>query len=245
MSVLEIKPVYCVDNREENLNFFRDILGMKVLLEEGSMVELGGHQAKKTRILLDESPFASKDAGKDKKHKLTVLRANVHEIVALLEENKGLVKEFEGGEVGFEALSPEGMLFWLLPSHPYEEIDTTEFVGLSDFEVSELTLNVVSEQAALGSFASLLAIVDEDSPLINFNETTFEVPEISDSSEVTEISEFPVEVCDIEALEIHMSKDTDFVEMQKSYSQFETYLDPEKCLLDICLPEDVELWFEK
>ena len=44
-------PVYRVLNREENLDFFRDVLGLKVLLEEGAMVFLGGHESKKRRLL--------------------------------------------------------------------------------------------------------------------------------------------------------------------------------------------------
>ncbi|MDR0299015.1 MAG: CppA family protein [Streptococcaceae bacterium] len=231
MSVLEISPVYRVNDREENLKFFRNILGMKVLLEEGAMIELGGHQTKKTRILLEESPADSGFAkNKTKIHRLTVLRANVHEIVALLEKNKASVKEFEDGEAGFEAVSPEGDVFWLLPNHPYKKVDTVDFIGLSDFEISEITLNVANELSAWESFAGLLAIVDEESVIISFEE---EAPEKLEN------------VWDIEALEIQMSEDTDFEEIKESYRQFNPYLDAEKRLLNVSLPEGIELWFEK
>ncbi|MFG7388001.1 CppA N-terminal domain-containing protein [Lactococcus lactis] len=45
--ITAFQPVYRVLNREENLDFYREVLGFKVLVEEGAMVWLGGHEAKK------------------------------------------------------------------------------------------------------------------------------------------------------------------------------------------------------
>ncbi|MBB5887272.1 CppA N-terminal domain-containing protein [Lactovum miscens] len=233
MSVLEIKPVYRVNNREENLNFFRNVLGMKVILEEGTMVELGAFKSKKTHILLEESPGeeGNSASGKIKKHKITVLRANVHEIVELIERNKDAVKEFTDSEAGFETISPEGDVFWLLPSHPYEEIKTDAFVGLSDFEVSELTINVTDELLAYQSFAPLLAIVGGENTLINFNE---EAPEKLENT------------WDLEALEVTMSKETNFSALKEGFSSFSPYMDSEERLLNVSLPDQgLELWFKK
>nr|WP_243459928.1 CppA N-terminal domain-containing protein [Lactococcus cremoris] len=54
--ITAFQPVYRVLHREENLDFYRGVLGFKVLVEEGAMVWLGGHEAKKDRFQLEESP---------------------------------------------------------------------------------------------------------------------------------------------------------------------------------------------
>lgn len=54
--ITAFQPVYRVLHREENLDFYRGVLGFKVLEEEGAMVWLGGHEAKKDRFQLEESP---------------------------------------------------------------------------------------------------------------------------------------------------------------------------------------------
>ncbi len=48
--ITAFQPVYRVLNREENLDFYREVLGFKVLVEEGAMVWLGGHEAKKRSV---------------------------------------------------------------------------------------------------------------------------------------------------------------------------------------------------
>lgn len=84
--ITAFQPVYRVLNREENLDFYREVLGFKVLVEEGAMVWLGGHEAKKDRFQLEESPGFRPVEGL-KKHGQTVIKANSSEIEQLIVRN--------------------------------------------------------------------------------------------------------------------------------------------------------------
>ncbi|MCU5753272.1 CppA N-terminal domain-containing protein [Lactococcus lactis] len=110
--ITAFQPVYRVLNREENLDFYREVLGFKVLVEEGAMVWLGGHEAKKDRFQLEESPGFRPVEGL-KKHGQTVIKANSSEIEQLIVRNLDKISKVYKGKNGFafSALSPESELF--------------------------------------------------------------------------------------------------------------------------------------
>ncbi|MDU0399311.1 hypothetical protein LMG8526HA_00146 [Lactococcus lactis] len=80
-------PVYRVLNREENLDFYREVLGFKVLVEEGAMVWLGGHEAKKIAVSIVQRSPGFRPVEGLKKHGQTVIKANSSEIEQLIVRN--------------------------------------------------------------------------------------------------------------------------------------------------------------
>ncbi|MDR2977053.1 MAG: CppA family protein [Streptococcaceae bacterium] len=229
MKADNILPVYRINNREINLNFFKNVLGMKVHLEEGAMVELGGHQNQEARVLLEESPAKVKyaSAGSVKKHARTVIFANADEVNKLSRNNISNKKvEFLGNE-GFSALSPEGDEFWLIASDFFQKCDSLN-TGLSDFLVSELKLNVASLTTARRDFE----IFNEISTVfkLTFNE---QVPNALQNT------------WDIEAILVQLPESSDLKELYDRFSGYEPYLDKEQKLLSVYLPEGLEIWFEK
>ncbi|GAB2025737.1 CppA family protein [Lactovum odontotermitis] len=227
MKAEKILPVYRIYNRETNLKFFRDVLGMKVLLEDGPMVELGGHKAGETRILLEETPEENYRLSADrvKKHHRTVLLASAAEVASIFRENKAAKAVELQGAKGFSVISPEGDEFWLIESMQFEG---KEAQGLSDFSVAEVELNVASVTAAKQDFE----IFDE----------------IADKFKLTFAERAPSNLeytWDIEAIQIQLPKEADFNQLFDRFSAFAPYLDPERDLLSVALPEGIELWLEK
>ncbi|GAB2026346.1 CppA N-terminal domain-containing protein [Lactovum odontotermitis] len=227
MKAERILPVYRINNRGTNLNFFENVLGMKVRLEDGPMVELGGHRAQKTHILLEETPVKGDRplTAAVKKHNCTILRAAASEVAALFQRNKDVkAVEFQGAK-GFSAISPEGDEFWLLESEHDKDNDAQ---GLSDFSVLEIKINVASATAAQQDFQIFEEISDKLK--LAFVEQAPSVPD------------YP---WDIEAIQIQLPKEADFNQLFARFSAFAPYLDAEHDLLSVALPEGIELWFEK
>ncbi|MDR0297655.1 MAG: CppA family protein [Streptococcaceae bacterium] len=154
--ILAVRPVYRINNRAENLAFFVGILGMKVLLEEGAMVELGGNKsARLTRLLLEESPADDgfRAVQGRKRHAVTLLKTDKQEMNQLLMHAKAVQPDVlkDIYDAGFEAISPEGDHFIVYAEGcafekraltEIAEALTEEVPTLSDFEVTTVSLNV-------------------------------------------------------------------------------------------------------
>ena len=232
-------PVYRVLNREENLNFYRDVLGMKVLNEENATVDLGGFDAKSRRIILEESP-ESRSVNGAKKHGKTVLIAAADEISQLLVRNLDKVNRVFKTENGFafEAISPENDVFLLTESlsnlteiaKSELEIEEKEFAGLSDFTVAELTIRI-SDEKITKYYNNLFGSLD----LLKF--------ELAEGSDLTANT---VETLDLEALMIEVSADFDLAEFSSNLTDFEKpYLDKSEKLLALEIPNHLDFWLVK
>jgi hypothetical protein len=227
----KILPIYRINNRELNLNFFEKTLGMKVLLEEGAMVELGGNHAREVRFLLEESPAEGgiSAAGPVKKHGRTILLANASEVESLFQANPGCKAVEYEGTTGFSAFSPEGDEFWLIESELFNDNHADE-PGLSDFHVAELTLNVASTGTAQKDLEIFSELEAQAKFALTFSE---QAP-----------SKFE-DAWDVEALLIHLSEDVDFEKLRGKFAAFTSYLDVKNQLLSVTMPEGIEIWFEK
>lgn len=247
-NIVEVLPVYRVLDREKNLNFFRDVLGMKVLLEEGAMVRLGGQRVKEARILLEESPEQRPVIGK-KKHARTVIKADEKEIRVLLEKNLARIsKVYQGPKgVAFEAYSPEQDLFLLtadeiedlveIDKEKVKEKNEENFQGLSDFQLVQLELNV--KQGNLPEFFSCL-----------FNQESFEevqgVTFIEKKGVGTDLQAAMDETLDIELLIFRVKKEFDLAEFAGGLSEKVTsYLDQSSRVLSLEAPNRMEIWLMK
>lgn len=244
-------PVYRVLNREENLNFFRDVLGLKVHLEEGAMVWLGGNQSKENCFLLEESPEVRTVRG-NKKHSNTILTADEGEIEQLLARHSGQVENIftDGERYGFEAISPEHDHFLLLPKEMHLmlpisaddikfEIDA-DFKGLSGVKIKSLDLNV-SETGLIDFISDLLNVESSQHavnlPFVRLNEKMVEGSDLQATADETLDLEFLVFIVDQSADLIGFSNEID------AYNGI--YLDKAGKTLSLDAPNNMEIWFVK
>ncbi|MDR0199684.1 MAG: CppA family protein [Streptococcaceae bacterium] len=240
MSIFEvatgIRPVYRVNDREENLRFYRDVLGLKVLLEEGAMVELGGTDGVK-RLLLEESPadWGFRKVEGRKRHVWTVLIAEPVEIAGRLahEEVSAQATRVVEGASGLvaEFVSPEGDVF-VLASQLKDlsnltdntavavKVDTDETAalkGLSDVEVAEVRVAGKTPKW--------------ESRFVKFDRVSGEVDLTARDT------------WDLEAIEFLVPEDTDLSSYGEEFDDY--YLDAPEKLLTVSDRTGLELWFEK
>lgn len=93
-------PVVRVNNRDLNLAFYKDVLGLKVISEENALAILGGKSAKNLDdavLIIEESPSMRTRA------------------VTGVKKLKKIVLASPEFKEGFEATSPEGDLFEVVP----------------------------------------------------------------------------------------------------------------------------------
>lgn len=246
-------PVYRVLNREENLDFFRDVLGLKVLLEEGAMVFLGGHESKKRRLVLEESPGHRTVKG-DKKHAATVLVGQADEVAQLLVGHLDAVSKvfFDGQCFGFEAISPENDVFQLLSEGlsvltevekegvRKKSVKKSEHQGLSEVRVMTLELNS-SNGAVLDFVGALLgADVTRNQLRLPF------VKMIEHEIQGVDLAARADETLDLELLYFSVDDAVDLVEFSKKADEKSNpYLDQSKRTLSIEAPNHMEVWFVK
>lgn len=253
-NIVAFQPVYRVLHREENLDFFRDVLGLKVLMEEGAMVWLGGHEAKCDRFQLEESPDFRSVSGL-KKHARTIIKTAKSEIEQLLVRQLDKIAKVYTSEQGyaFEAISPENDVFLLVPNELTElsaqsEVGketlnitkNSEFKGLSDFEISEIDLNV-ADKSVIEFYESVFDVQSDqgvfDLPFVKLN---LHIAEGEDLMAPTD------ETLDLEFLVFMIAKTFD---LEKFSSRFEaadgTYIDAGAKTFSIEVPDHVELWFVK
>jgi len=231
-------PVYRVNNREENLRFFRECLGLTVVLEEAAMVALAGtndqHKEQAAKILLEESPREDGFHAVTglKRHARTVIKADAAEIKALMARNLEWDSRLLKGAAGyaFEALSPERDLFLVYAGDDFEELTECSkwdlsveltadenFQGLTEIAITEIDLN----EAEMPSWAL---------PGVTFIAADGEELSASDT-------------WDIEALDVHLAANVDLQALSADFA--EPYLDSKKQLLSVKDSSGLELWFEK
>lgn len=253
-NIVSFLPVYRVLNREQNLDFFRDVLGMKVLLEEGAMVWLGGHKAQENRFLLEESPESRAVVG-TKKHAQTVFTAPAKEVEQLLAKNLDKVSRvFSDGEnFAFEAISPENDVFCLFAenlSTGLKEIEKTavnlpveaDFVGLSDFHLARLQVNV-AELGLLDFFGKVFDVAP------NATEQTLDLPFVSLQEQVASGQDLLAdseETLDLEFVLVRVKADFDLKAYAEQFADLSgIYLDKEAQTLALTAPNHTEVWFVK
>lgn len=243
-------PGYRVLNREENLNFYRDVLGMKVLHEENAEVFLAGHEAKEARIVLEESPGVTPVQGK-KKHGLTVIQAAEDEIEQLLAHNKDKVSQLYQvkDSWAFEAISPENDVFLVVSVEDWSSLtkvdksevdfDAGEFQGLSDFSVKEVQISI-ADLSIIEEYEKILGVKAEENVLdLSDFRLVFHCATGPDLTAKTD------EKLDLMLLRFQVKQGFDLVQFAKNLPEEKLYLDKKAKTLAIDIPQHMELWFTK
>ncbi len=241
-----VSPVLRVNNREHNIEFYRKNLGFKVLKEENSQVFLGGHQARVVRFSFEESPSMRVRSveGPKKMQELLIKASNPQEIEALLASGVQFSRLFKGERgYAYEVISPENDRILLHAEDDTERLqeisgaDLTfaslpDFQGLSDFQISNLVLNVADLEEAQ-TFYSKLAGLDF---LPDLQEA--QGPDLRAAENTT---------WDLEFIEYRVPDNYDFLAL-KAYFEAEglsVYLDKGQRVLVVSDPSLIEIWFSK
>lgn len=233
-------PVLKINNRKNNLAFYCQTLGMKNLLEEGAFVSLGD-QTKVEKLQLEESPSmrTRKVVGTKKLAKIVIKVANPREIEALLARGSKVDYLYQGDNgYAFEATSPEGDTFLL---HSEEDWTTLQrimiapafapledFVGLSQFTIEQIHINVPDEEKAVTFYQEWLG----NQPVLTFSQASG-ADLLTESTQTWDLAviKFTVEQFDVEALrdllqgrEIFVPKSGKFF-LTKDESQIEVWIE--------------------
>jgi len=235
-NITAFQPVYRVLDREDNLNFFRDVLGLKVLMEEAAMVWLGGHEVKEGRFQLEESPGLRAVKG-PKKHQRTILRADANEVEQLIIRNLTKISKVYKGKSGytFEAVSPENDVFWVTSEA------LTDLSALTEVQTEQVEVNNVTDQAVIKFY--------EEAFGTSAHEGRLELPLLTLTFTVTEGEDLIApadEVLDLEFIVVMIDKSYDLKKFANQFTDYNgTYLDASAKTFSIEVPDHVELWFVK
>ena len=244
MIKIELAPfdveVLKVNNRNVNQRFYEEILGMKVLVEEGALLSLGD-ASKVEKIVLEESPSmrSRKVEGPKKLGRIVVKVAQAQEIDYLLARQPETSALYQGA-IGraFEVVSPQGDTVFVHAEENLESLEPLEkaplvelpedFKGLTSFDVDFLEVNV----ADLAQSQELYRRLPDLARFIHLQEAQGE--DLQVENKVTwDLSMIKVELAsfDVEDLKERLGEAVDFVHRKGTF------------LIAKDLSQ-IELWFE-
>ncbi len=172
-------PIFRVNNRQENIDFYQNTLGFKLLTEENALAVFTDWTDRNSLFVIEESPAYRCRAveGPKKINKVVIKVSDPLEIDYLLARDDHQAKAIFQGEKGyaFETISPENGLILMhaeddlstLKTVEYADVEEKEdFKGVSDFTVESLTLNVVDTADQTWDLEILEFKVAEDYDLV-------------------------------------------------------------------------------
>lgn len=238
-------PIFRVNNRQDNIDFYQGTLGFKLLTEENALAVFTAWQDQSSLFVIEESP-RSRAVNGLKKTQLTVIKlSDPKEIDYLLARDDHQAKTIYQGDKGyaFETLSPENDRFLVhaeddldsLKTVEYADVDDNpDFKGVSDFTVQSLTLNVPDVVQAAHFYDCLFG---EDLPLsLHFQKA--QGPDLEASPDAT---------WDLEILEFKVAQDYDLAALQAKLEKehLASYLDSKGNLMALNDMSNIEVWLTK
>ncbi|MCU9533054.1 CppA family protein [Streptococcus sp. CSL10205-OR2] len=239
-------PVLRVNNRDENIKFYQDNLGLRLLSEENALAFFGSLERSATIFTIEESPAMRTRAvnGPKKLHKMIIKAKKKEDIASLLANGADAKRVFKGDNgYAFEIVSPENDLFLI---HAEEDVSSLKLVdrpqldqnasfkGLADYTVEDIILNVLDLEKAKTFYQDILA---DQLPLnIDFVQ-----------NEGKDLAIEPHIAWDIEILEFSVSKEYDLLSLSNHLKQngLSVFLDKKQNLLVVSDYSNIEIWFVK
>ncbi|AND78631.1 CppA N-terminal domain-containing protein [Streptococcus pantholopis] len=235
-----------VDNRDQNIAFYQQTLGLRLLGEENTLAFFSAWNKQNQLLLIEESPDPETRAvrGNKKLNKITLKAENPSEISDLLANGAAAQKIYKGKEgYAFEALSPQGDLFLLhaeenvknlieiVPPHLDKNPD---FKGLSAFQFDRLAVNATDPALSQTFYQELLPV-------------HFPLELVFAAAQGEDLAAEPSHTWDLEYLEVKVPKDYNLLELKKQLEDKGqvVYLDRKEELLVISDPSRIEIWFSK
>lgn len=236
-------PVVRVFDKDANIAFYQESLGLKLVSEENTLAFFSGYTNSERVFIIEESPtYRTRAVVGTRKHHKTIIKVRKPSEIAQLLSRKPQIDQLFEGEKGyaFEITSPEGYTYLLHAEDTIETlqvidsasfVEDTSFKGLSDFEVESIMLNVPDVAVAKAFYDELqlpiqMAFVEAEGDDL-----------LTDSDETW----------DLEYLEFKVPKDFDWTVLTSKLEPAgrEIYLDKKETLLVTADTSNIELWFSK
>lgn len=238
-------PVLRVNNRDVNISFYQDTLGMKLLTEENALAIFGDWSQSDSHFVIEESPAARTRAvqGPKKLNQLVLKVERPEEISSLLARGIAYSKLYKGTNgYAFEALSPENDGFLvhaeedlasLVEVENFEGQGDKSFKGLSSYKVEQIVLNVPDKAKSQAFYDALSPYLPVS---IKFEEASG--PDLTIAPNIA---------WDLEILEFKVGKEANLAQLKVDlFSQGQdVYLDQKENVLVISDPSQIEIWFRK
>lgn len=168
-TIQTVVPVLKVNNRAQNLAFYEDVLGLKILQEENAFIDLGGHGERTVLLTLEESPSmrTRQVRGDSKLVRLVFKVANPQEIATLLAKGVSYQTLFRGQNGwAFSAISPEGHEVLLHSESSLEDLEPVEeapvfekaqsdFKGLTAIKLDQIVVRTPEPDHSQAFYQSL------------------------------------------------------------------------------------------
>ena len=149
-------PIFRVNNRQENIDFYQNTLGFKLLTEENALAVFTDWSERNSLFVIEESPAYRCRAveGPKKINKVVIKVSNPLEIEYLLARDDNQAKAIFQGENGyaFETISPENDLILV---HAEDDLSTLKTVEYADVEEKKDFKGLI----AISITVSILAIL--------------------------------------------------------------------------------------
>lgn len=234
-------PTLRVKDKDANITFYQEVLGLNLLREENSLALFGSQKQDRPLLSLEESPdHRTREAiGPKKLAKLIIKAEKASEIEALLAKSIKVEQVFLGHKgYAFEARSPQGDLVLLhaeddlsslKPVSPDNYQDQANFKGLSDYQVTAIQLHVTDPIASQAFYDKLPLELDL-------------IP-----SQGQDLRVDPAATWDLEILEFKVMPDYDLNQLADYFSDkgMDIFLDKKETILVVSDPSNIEVWFEK
>lgn len=216
-NVSSMVPVIRVNNREINLTFYKEVLGLKVISEENAMALLGGKNAKTLDdavLIIEESPSMRTRA------------------VSGVKKLRKIVLESPEFTEGFQKTSPEGDVFEIVPTQ-----SKTDDVKVRDIELS--TGNLAESLAFYTEGFGLKQ--EENTILLPFGTISYT------KADGPDLMSKPEEVWDLEIIEFKVDKAVDLKQIATQLDELSLtyYVDPKGKVLTLSDAQNIEIWFAK
>ena len=240
-------PVLRVNDRQQNIAFYQDVLGLRLVSEENALAFFSDWGQQTSHFTIEESPaYRTRQAQGRKKLRQLVLKANqASEIEGLLARDISVTQLFYGEKgYAFEVISPQGDCILLHAENDVKQLrpisyeghdwqSQPNFKGLSAYQVEAIVLNVPDVKHA----EDFYALFDGQLPL---------TPTFVQRSGADLTCE-PNVTWDLEILEFTVSKDFDLLAL-KAYlesRQQNVYLDRAETVLSVSDNSRIDVWFRK
>ncbi|MBM7642510.1 CppA N-terminal domain-containing protein [Streptococcus loxodontisalivarius] len=238
-------PLIRVNNRDLNIQFYQENLGMRLTYEENAIAIMTGWENRERQFIIEESPSMRTRAVADGVKKLARVRlkTDAASIESLLARGVDATAIFKGKNgYAFEVKSPEDDLFLLHAEDDISCLEVTEeadftavegFEGLADFQFDGFELNVPSQETA-DFYQELVA---DGLPLtISFTQR-----------EGADLTVEPNVTWDLEIFEFKLDESADMAAIKAYFDAkgLDVYMDKKETILVLSDPSKIEIWFRK
>ncbi|MFC5631045.1 MULTISPECIES: CppA N-terminal domain-containing protein [Streptococcus] len=235
-------PVVRVFDKDANISFYQETLGFRLVSEENAIAIFSAYENSERTFIIEESPTYRTRAvnGKTKHHKTIIKVTRASDIECLLARDITVDTLFKGENgYAFEVTSPQGYTYLIHAENDRASLVTIEktdfkaqpdFLGLSDFTIEELVLNVPNVGIAQAFYRKLNL-----SLAISFVE-----------SEGEDLQVNPDDVWDLEYLEFTLPVESEIALVKEELETLGCAIAyDDKKLLVTRDTSNIEIWFSK